>query len=71
MPETANRTPVSFYFKAYDADTSRLLGGGHYDAFIDPEAAYQAAEQHFSRVYPGVEVHIEEITQDEYDGGQS
>lgn len=59
-------SPVNFYFRAFDADSGALLGGGHYDAFIESEAAYVAAEKHFSEVFPGVEVHIEEMTEEEY-----
>ncbi len=70
------RKPVDFCFRAYDisdADSEKvkLLGGGRYDAFFDDEAAHEAAAKHFQEHYPTADIHIEQISAEEYAGEHS
>ncbi len=64
---TKEREPVIFCFRAYDMNTNALVGGGRYDAFYDDEAAHSAAFDNFTTTHPNASIHIEQITEDEYE----
>jgi hypothetical protein len=61
---------VAFAFTVSDLNSGRLLGGGMYPD-LEGEAGFNIANREFERIFPKREVHVEEISVEQYlkDGG--
>ena len=62
---------MAFAFSVYDVN-GQILGGGLYDK-LDGEAGFVEANSNFERIFPKREIHVEEISVEQYleEGGFS
>jgi hypothetical protein len=56
---------VAFAFTVNDLNTGKVLGGGLYPNH-EGEAGFVAANKEFERIFPKREIHVEEISVEQY-----